>query len=158
MRCILGRIWATSSPPPVVRMQGLESRFHQPADPILLGLETPDREVQGWREAGRGSRRPRHWIRFSTCLTACVCLKWGCNDIQDIHVWPLDLWIMQAAMWEGDSAICYSAQIETDSTMTGEDKQISHCWGSLCKADIIMSLVSVREKKETNGCMERLCC
>lgn len=43
--------------------------------------------------------------------------------------------------------MCYSAQIETDSTMTGEDKQISHCWGSLCKADIIMSLVSVREKK-----------
>lgn len=24
------------------------------------------------------------------------------------------------------SAMCYSAQIETDSTMTGEDKQISH--------------------------------
>lgn len=41
----------------------------------------------------------------------------------------------------------YSAQIETDSTMTGEDKQISHCWGRLRKADIIMSLVSVTEKK-----------
>lgn len=50
------------------------------------------------------------------------------------------------------------AQIETDSTMTGEDKQISHCWGSLCKANIIMSLVSVREKKETNGSVQRLCC
>lgn len=31
--------------------------------------------------------------------------------------------------------------------MTGEDKQISHCWRSLCRADIIMSLVSVRGKK-----------
>lgn len=65
---------------------------------------------------------------------------------------------MQALMGEGDGAICYNAQIETHSTMTSEDKQISHCWGSLSKADIIMSLVSVREKKETNGCMERLCC
>lgn len=26
----------------------------------------------------------------------------------------------------GDVRMCYSAQIETDSTMTGEDKQISH--------------------------------
>lgn len=60
-----------------------------------------------------------------------------------------------AADVRDDGAICYSAQIETDSTMTSEDKQISHCWGSLGKADIIMSLVSVREK---NGCVERLCC
>lgn len=51
-----------------------------------------------------------------------------------------------------------AAQIETDSGVTGEDKQISHCWGSLRKADIIMSLVSVREQKETNGCVEPLCC
>lgn len=42
--------------------------------------------------------------------------------------------------------------------MTGKDKQISHCDGSLCKADIIMSLVSVREEKETNGCMEKHRC
>lgn len=42
--------------------------------------------------------------------------------------------------------------------MTGKDKQISHCNGSLCKADIIMSLVSVREEKETNGCMEKHRC
>lgn len=58
----------------------------------------------------------------------------------------------------GDSAICYRAPIETDSSVTGEDKQISHCWGSLCSADIIMSLVSVREEKATNDCVERLCC
>ena len=32
-------------------------------------------------------------------------------------------------MCEGDSAMCYSAEIEADSTMTGGDKQISHCWG-----------------------------
>lgn len=44
----------------------------------------------------------------------------------------------------------YSAQIETDSTMTGGGKQISRCCGSLRKADIIMFLVSVRGKKETN--------
>lgn len=56
----------------------------------------------------------------------------------------------------GDVRVQYAiAQIETDSTMTGEDKQISHCWGSHCKADIIMSLVSVREK---NGCVEQLRC
>lgn len=39
--------------------------------------------------------------------------------------------------------------------MTGEDKQISRC---LCKADIIMSLVSVKEAKETNGSVEQLYC
>lgn len=48
--------------------------------------------------------------------------------------------------------------METDSSMTGEEKQISRCWGSLRKADIIMSLVSVKEEKETNGSMEQLCC
>lgn len=32
--------------------------------------------------------------------------------------------------------------------MTGEDKQISRCWGRLCKADIIMSLVSVNEAED----------
>lgn len=41
--------------------------------------------------------------------------------------------------------------------MTGQDKQISRCWGSLSKADIIMSLVSVKEAKETNGSAELLC-
>lgn len=56
---------------------------------------------------------------------------------------------MQAAMCE--ATVQYAAaQIETDSTMTGEDKQISHCFGSLGEADIIMSLVSVRGK---NGCV-----
>lgn len=50
----------------------------------------------------------------------------------------------------GDSNMLYSAQIETDSTMTGGGKQISRCCGSLRKADIIMFLVSVRGKKETN--------
>lgn len=64
---------------------------------------------------------------------------------------------MQALMYE--ATVQYAiAQIETDSTMTGEDKQISHCWESLCKANIIMSLVSVRENKETNGSVQRLCC
>lgn len=47
--------------------------------------------------------------------------------------------------------------METDSSMTGQDKQISRCWGSLGKADIIMSLVSVKEAKETNGSAEPLC-
>lgn len=59
----------------------------------------------------------------------------------------------------------YSAQIETDSSVTGEDKQISHCWGSHCKADIIMSLVSVRRRERRQmavwsgaavGCQQRM--
>lgn len=42
-------------------------------------------------------------------------------------------------------------KIETDFTVTAGDKHISHCWGRHCKADILISLVSVIEKEDING-------
>lgn len=91
----------------------------------------------------------RHVWRILKCLLARFSFKW--NNVQDTHMWPLKLWIMQVAMWE------VTAQHDIEHRlrqMTGKDKHISHCKGSLCKADIV-SLLSVREQKKTNGGTEK---
>ena len=104
MRCILGRIWAESSLSCREDVGGYAYQpAYQPADlKSILVCRCCIRWFKGDEKLVlRALDRDTGW---APQLPACMYMKWGCNDIQDIRVWPLNLWIMH----ESDTAMCSS--------------------------------------------------